>query len=688
MGGDGSWLLIVLLMGAVGAAEDWSNCPSVCRCKWASGKKVAECKNGGLSAIPGGLSPEIQAIDLSENTLHSIPKEAFRSVALINLHKIFLKECGITELHKDAFRGLEILIELDLSHNRIHVVHPGTFRDNLRLRVLLMNNNPIQKLEDGLFTNLTFLQTVDMSDCQLSHISHKTFINVPTLQHLHLNGNNLVHMKVSVIEHLERLISLVLDHNPWRCDCHLRAFRDLTIERNLYVQPTSCAEPPKLQGKSWTDVPSDEFACKPQIIWPPLGTSIEAEGDEVTLTCRVTGNPMPEVRWVVNTRVITNNTRMGYNDLRYSVRGDRNGWMNLTIIRVKPQDRGEFTCIAESQGGIDERNVTLIVRHYQTGGMFPRNPNDYWPLIMGLASGLIAVLLLALILCCCLCKRRSNEHPRPKKVPDNGQISHQIPANDQEKSLLTVVNPVQKPPRRYEPPPTQLSELNRNLLDDTGGSTVGDGEERSTASVEGSPQHIRSREGLEDGGVGPPYPPDLLAFPRASPSPVSPLHSPNSFMATLPYSRSHSPRHGYVTIPRRPRVPSWSSAPTPTLLEDPLSPKAEPVYDNLGPRTTADGSSVLSLNKGLPLDNTPRSRSSHCHTLPTPRKTSLPPHFTHLDAPRLNRTAPEGASIVKRSGSVEGMSSLQRPKVPPKPPPKPKKNGPLYEDEGEDGTEV
>lgn len=47
-------------------------------------------------------------------------------------------------------------------------------------------------------------------------------------------------------------------------------------------------------------------------------------------------------------------------------------------------------------------------------------------------------------------------------------------------------------------------------------------------------------------------------------------------------------------------MPSWSSVPTPTLLEDPLSLlKAEPAYDNLGPRTTADGSSVLSLNKSI-----------------------------------------------------------------------------------------
>lgn len=65
MGANGSWLLVVLLMGAVGAADDWSNCPSVCRCKWVSGKKVAECSNAALTTVPDGLSSEIQSIDLS-----------------------------------------------------------------------------------------------------------------------------------------------------------------------------------------------------------------------------------------------------------------------------------------------------------------------------------------------------------------------------------------------------------------------------------------------------------------------------------------------------------------------------------------------------------------------------------------------------------------------------------------------
>lgn len=133
------------------------------------------------------------------------------------------------------------------------------------------------------------------------------------------------------------------------------------------------------------------------------------------------------------------------------------------------------------------------------------------------------------------------------------------------------------------------------------------------------------------------YPPDLLAFPpranQISPAasnastvpdttrlppqhnPISPIHSPiygitanPNIFKTLPYSRSHSPfitpattplvtpRQGYVTIPRRPRVPSWSSTASTQIM--PSSEILEPIYDNLGLRTTADGSSVISLNKG------------------------------------------------------------------------------------------
>ncbi|KAJ9584584.1 hypothetical protein L9F63_021072 [Diploptera punctata] len=244
--------LLALLVFA-GADMDWSKCPQQCKCKWVSGRKAAECTNSSLNTVPDNLSTEIQILDLTGNPLRELPKDAFSLVNLINLHKLFLRDCNIEDLHKEAFRKLEILIELDLSGNRIHILHPGTFRENVRLRILTLSRNPIQKLADGLFNNLTFLQTVEFSDCQLSHIGRKTFMNVPNLKTLALDGNNLTTMKVESLQSLHMLNGLVLHNNPWNCDCHLQAFRDWTIERRLYAQPTACAEPPVLHGKLWSD---------------------------------------------------------------------------------------------------------------------------------------------------------------------------------------------------------------------------------------------------------------------------------------------------------------------------------------------------------------------------------------------------------------------------------------------------
>lgn len=323
------------------------------------------------------------------------------------------------------------------------------------------------------------------------------------------------------------------------------------------------------------------------------------------------------------------------------------------------------------------------------------------------------------------------------------------------------------------------------------------------------------------------YPPDLLSFPARAPqispaassastvpdtsrlppqlNPASPMHSPiyapNPFR-TLPYSRSQSPftapitppvitpRQGYVTIPRRPRVPSWSSTASTQIL--PSSEAQEPLYDNLGLRTTANGSSVLSLNKsgmeqsispmrGRPLPATPmllQNPHSIYHTAIDEQEMGLPPLSplyatnprnsinSQLSAqlatpgpqepanPRMSWNAKKTSTptveprkalfsgnevnsdlgTITRRGNKPETGSLRRHpkgtikddiispktspikedprnnensfsnqsgtlgrsgKIPPRPPPKPKKKPsvesneqPIFEDEGEDGTEV
>ncbi|XP_067215340.1 uncharacterized protein [Linepithema humile] len=765
------WLLCAALMVALcQGQEDWDggHCQPMCKCKWVSGKKTAECTKQNLTEVPKNLSSEIQYLDLTGNRITHLIYKAFNNsnVTLVNLHKLSLRECGIESIHTGAFKDLKIIIEIDLSNNNIRTLQPGTFHDTQRLRVLLLNQNKLKELQNGLFFNLTFLQKVSLSDNILERIGERVFRELPGLHSLALNGNNFTTLQLHSFESLPKLGSLELQNNPWNCNCHLKRFRDWTIERKLYTKPTTCQKPTTMAGKMWDEVTSDEFACRPKIVAIGPASKIEMGKGDVTLTCKASGIPRPQLAWGHRARLINSLTKRPNSDRGYILTSDQD-WLNLTIVDLTPSDKGDYVCHAKSTGGESERNVTLTVVGDALGG---RDNFISLPIAIGLGVSALCLLIVTVALCVCYCRRHRTRDD--EKGLEAASLEHH---GEQEKSLITTINPVVKPPRRYEAPSvtshgTEMTELNRTLLDNDSvfaDGVVGSGVVGGVGGSIGDDEkdHERATPELGRGGSGTlprgttgyhhrQYPPDLLAFSGgrgASPtsqastapdntrlpnqhasamtpaatslygSPPSSQFHPAAFK-TLPHSRSATPyglgpssssspiapvlpRHGYVTIPRRPRAPSWSSGP-PTSPTEVL----EPVYDNLGLRTTADGSSKLSLNKspepalsmrGRPLPSTPGT--SHYGTI----QRSTP---NILAGSPLDRAAPEGAAewpIKLADQSLDDGHSLlaqqpQQPqasasntlgrKIPPRPPPKPKKksaNGPtLYEDEGEDGTEV
>lgn len=181
--------------------------------------------------------------------------------------------------------------------------------------------------------------------------------------------------------------------------------------------------------------------------------------------------------------------------------------------------------------------------------------------------------------------------------------------------------------------------------------------EDETHSIALSDTTPRSRATFVDDGYGTNLPPDLLSFPARYPpssstqssitnipegnlyikSPIaSPIYQHNAYAAqqagyrTLQHPknrnlaiinpRTSSPfqpapilyapimmkQQGYVTIPRKPRTPSWAPSIASTLVDfPPTSPTStistelaiDPIYDNLGLRTSASGHSALSHKK-------------------------------------------------------------------------------------------
>ena len=141
-----------------------------------------------------------------------------------------------------------------------------------------------------------------------------------------------------------------------------------------------------------------------------------AEGVDVTLACNIVGSPVPQARWVMNGRILNNNTSpQPFSDQTYLLREravTHDGverWLNLTITSPSEQELGEYLCVAENNGGVAERGVTLTFddpASYLAGGGMLGLTEEQLTILVGAA---VAVLLLALLVlvvcCCCICRR-------------------------------------------------------------------------------------------------------------------------------------------------------------------------------------------------------------------------------------------------------------------------------------------
>ena len=69
------------------------------------------------------------------------------------------------------------------------------------------------------------------------------------------------------MQSLPSVYELTLQHNPWRCDCGLRSFRNWMVERLIPLSYSpNCSTPQRLFGKSWSQLELEEFACPPDVV--------------------------------------------------------------------------------------------------------------------------------------------------------------------------------------------------------------------------------------------------------------------------------------------------------------------------------------------------------------------------------------------------------------------------------------
>ncbi|XP_045776179.1 toll-like receptor 4 [Maniola jurtina] len=194
-------------------------CPDECDCHYFRINWVTDCSESNLTVVPyDELSLSVYILDLNGNNITSL--QPFPSD--IKMRRLQIANNRLTRVERDAFRGLEYLIDVDLSGNNISYVDPEAFLDSRGLLNVELQDNPLDVVEGPFLVSGT-LQFLDISNCNISTINQQFFENVTSLTTLDLSNNPLRALESGVFDTLTSLETLKLN------DCKLS-----TLAENLF----------------------------------------------------------------------------------------------------------------------------------------------------------------------------------------------------------------------------------------------------------------------------------------------------------------------------------------------------------------------------------------------------------------------------------------------------------------------
>ncbi|XP_047533127.1 carboxypeptidase N subunit 2-like [Vanessa atalanta] len=186
-------------------------CPDECDCHYFRINWVTDCSESNLTSIPyDELSLSVYILDLNGNNITSLQ----RFPNDIKMRRLQIANNRLTRVDRDAFKGLDYLIDIDLSGNNISYVDPEAFLDSHGLLNVELQDNPLNMIE-GPFLMSSTLQYLDISNCNLSIINSQFFDNITSLTTLDLSNNPLISLEGDVFNVLTSLETLKIN------DCKL-----------------------------------------------------------------------------------------------------------------------------------------------------------------------------------------------------------------------------------------------------------------------------------------------------------------------------------------------------------------------------------------------------------------------------------------------------------------------------------
>uniref|UniRef100_A0A8D0AZT5 SLIT and NTRK like family member 5 n=1 Tax=Sander lucioperca TaxID=283035 RepID=A0A8D0AZT5_SANLU len=265
-------------------------CRNLCTCEEKEGILTVSCENRGIIRLTE-ISPvhfSTYHLLLTGNLLKKLSVNDFINYTGVTI--LHLGNNDISEIESGAFNGLQGLKRLHLNNNKIDALRDDTFAGLESLEYLQIDYNYITNIEPHTLSKLYQLTVMILNDNLLSALPTNIFRNVP-LTHLDLRGNRLkMFPYIGLLEHMDKVVELQLEENPWNCSCELIALKAWleSIAYTALVGEVVCETPFRLHGRDLDEVSKQEL-CPRRTLEDTVRPTTPAA---VTPTSRIQGgNP-------------------------------------------------------------------------------------------------------------------------------------------------------------------------------------------------------------------------------------------------------------------------------------------------------------------------------------------------------------------------------------------------------------